>query len=139
MYYQAPVSYMAEGQANKYFHDEKKQSADFDPSQVSYFIVRTCQENEQFPDIFRKPRASINESDGVGQRLKFGCRLIAVMTCSDTWGVDQMLREYDKLLTKEMETGILKSADIELPKFTQEEEANEVAEEDRPIAAPSYI
>lgn len=48
IYEDAPISYMAEGQANKFYEGEGETgSADVeDPTSVNYFIVRTSQKEE---------------------------------------------------------------------------------------------
>lgn len=97
IYEDSPISYMAEGQALKFYQgegDATNGKVD-DSSVINYMIVRTLQ--EEAPGT-QKVQTSINnycKSEGDHDH-QFGCRLVGIIPCSDAFGVDLIISRYQK-------------------------------------------
>jgi hypothetical protein len=100
----APISYMAEGQALKFYSGEGELDEAEDPSTASYYIVRVLQDDND------ETSQSLNESSNVQAKVKYGCRIIGVITCSDAFGVDLVVDQYnDSLAARAREATITKA------------------------------
>ena len=95
IYQDAPISYMAEGLANKFYEGEGENTNDQcdDPSVIIYYIVRALEYDEDQPEdkgfnINASEHSPVYHAEAVH---KFGCRLVGMIPCSDAFGVDLII------------------------------------------------
>lgn len=103
IYQEAPISYMAEGQANKFFEGEGENTNDQceDPSVIIYYIVQVVEfdEEERF-EAFKSSCPSPILHHGHMHQHKYGCKLVGMIPCSDSFGVDLILERYNGYIAK---------------------------------------
>jgi hypothetical protein len=104
LYSNSPLSYIASGAAESFYQGEGEATNDGcdDPSVIVYWIVETTlQEVEDVP-----PRMLITnvqdeiELDSGEPNFIYGNKLIGYLPCSDSFGVDLILENYQKELAK---------------------------------------
>ena len=109
VYLDAPLTYLAEGQANKFFTGMSgvNSAQNEDPSVINYFVIEPRYEAERDEQGSpTKVRNQINTgmdhqsdaSSDFGDRENFhthyGTRLVGMIPCSDAFGVDLVIENY---------------------------------------------
>ena len=94
VYIDAPLSYMVEGQAKKFYQGMAGMTNDVafeDPSVINYFVISATHIKDK--DEEENLMASINLNDP-SQHLN-GTRLCGMIPCSDAFGVDIIIEKYN--------------------------------------------
>ena len=100
VYDAAPLTYMSEGQANKFYEGEGETDRAEDPSVLVYCAVQPMFDVTA-PGRDR-PVTAINAEDyePAPTRRVHGVRLVGLIPCSDAFGVDLLVDDYKAALQK---------------------------------------
>lgn len=106
VYEEAPISYLVNGLAKNFYAGEEESfdtmANQEDPLSINYFVVRTCQDQDQIEDHINShsPYIHQNLEEDPSKQFKFMCRLVGMIPCSDAFGVDIIVDEYEAAIQK---------------------------------------
>lgn len=105
VYEDAPLTYMSEGQANKFYEGEGESNNDAaeDPSVIVYCAVKPIFEVEVPKQELLATAINAEDYEPEPTRIIHGMRLVGLIPCSDAFGVDLLVERYAEALKKNAE------------------------------------